>query len=84
MTGERYINDENCNCIINLPNDIQDHQVLKEGDILISLMGNVGRVSLVRMGTICLIQRVGLLQLTRNVNQEFLYQIYLLKDLKIV
>ena len=36
VSGERYINDEDCNCIINLPNDIQDHQVLKEGDILIS------------------------------------------------
>ena len=32
VPGERYINDEDCNCIINLPNDIQDHQVLKEGD----------------------------------------------------
>ena len=46
VPGERYINDEDCNCIINLPNDIQDHQVLKEGDILISLTGNVGGVSL--------------------------------------
>ena len=27
VPGERYINDEDCNCIINLPNDIQDHQV---------------------------------------------------------
>ncbi len=50
VPGERYINDENCNCIINLPNDIQDHQVLKEGDILISLTGNVGRVSLCKNG----------------------------------
>ena len=75
VTGERYINDENCNCIINLPNDIQDHQVLKEGDILISLTGNVGRVSLCKDGDYLLNQRVGLLQLTRNVNQEFLYQI---------
>ena len=50
VSGERYINDEDCNCIINLPNDIQDHQVLKEGDILISLTGNVGRVSLCKNG----------------------------------
>ena len=73
--GERYINDEDCNCIINLPNDIQDHQVLKEGDILISLTGNVGRVSLCKNGNYLLNQRVGLLQLAKNVNQEFLYQI---------
>ncbi|MEY8708343.1 restriction endonuclease subunit S [Bacteroides faecichinchillae] len=74
VSGERYINDEDCNCIINLPNDIQDHQVLKEGDILISLTGNVGRVSLCKNGNYLLNQRVGLLQLAKNVNQEFLYQ----------
>ena len=75
VPGERYINDEDYNCIINLPNDIQDHQVLKEGDILISLTGNVGRVSLCKNGNYLLNQRVGLLQLAKNVNQEFLYQI---------
>ena len=75
VSGERYINDEDCNCIINLPNDIQDHQVLKEGDLLISLTGNVGRVSLCKNGDYLLNQRVGLLQLAKNVNREFLYQI---------
>ena len=75
VSGERYINDKDCNCIIKLPNDIQDHQVLKEGDILISLTGNVGRVSLCKAGDYLLNQRVGLLQLAKNVDQEFLYQI---------
>ena len=75
VSGERYINDKDCNCIIKLPNDIQDHQVLKEGDILISLTGNVGRVSLCKTGNYLLNQRVGLLQLAKNVDQEFLYQI---------
>ena len=75
VSGERHINDEDCNCIINLPDDIQNHQVLKEGDILISLTGNVGRVSLCKDGDYLLNQRVGLLQLAKNVNQEFLYQI---------
>ena len=51
------------------------HEVLKEGDILISLTGNVGRVSLCKNGNYLLNQRVGLLQLAKNVNQEFLYQI---------
>ena len=55
VSGERYINDEDYNCIINLPNDIQDHQVLKEGDILISLTGNVGRVSLCKDGDYLLV-----------------------------
>ena len=53
VSGERYINDEDYNCIINLPNDIQDHQVLKEGDILISLTGNVGRVVSIQQTPYC-------------------------------
>jgi len=75
VSGERYINDEDCNCIINLPSDIQNHQVLKEGDILISLTGNVGRVSLCKTGNYLLNQRVGLLQFTNNANREFIYQV---------
>ncbi len=75
VSGERHVNDEDCNCIINLPDDIQDHQILKERDILISLTGNVGRVSFCKDGDYLLNQRVGLLQLAKNVNQEFLYQI---------
>ena len=75
VSGGRYINEEDCNCIINLPNDIQDHQVLKEGDILISLTGNVGRVSLCKSGTYLLNQRVGLLHIEGNIDKEFLYQV---------
>ena len=75
VSGGRYINEEDCNCIINLPNDIQDHQVLKEGDILISLTGNVGRVSLCKNGAYLLNQRVGLLQIEGNIDKEFLYQV---------
>ena len=75
VSGERYINDDDCNCIINLPNDIQDHQILKEGDILISLTGNVGRVSLCKSGAYLLNQRVGLLQIEGNIDKEFLYQV---------
>ena len=33
VSGERYISDDDCNCVIKLPNDIQGHQVLKEGEI---------------------------------------------------
>ncbi|MDE5660389.1 MAG: restriction endonuclease subunit S [Muribaculaceae bacterium] len=75
VTGERYINDENCNSILNLPNDIQYYQILKDCDILISLTGNVGRVSLCKAGKYLLNQRVGLLHIADNINQEFLYQV---------
>ena len=55
--------------------DIQFHQVLKKDDILISLTGNVGRVSLCKEGDYLLNQRVGLLQLKQGVNREYIYQV---------
>ena len=74
VTGERYICTEGCNRIHTLPSDLQLHQELKDGDILISLTGNVGRVSLCKKGKYLLNQRVGLLQLKAGVNREFVYQ----------
>ena len=74
VSGERYIDIDSCNCIIRIPEDIQTHQVLKQDDILISLTGNVGRVSLCTEGNYLLNQRVGLLQLKQGVNREYIYQ----------
>ena len=74
VAGTRFIDIKNCNCIQALPNDIQPHQLLKKDDILISLTGNVGRVSLCLGGNYLLNQRVGLLQLKRGVNNEYIYQ----------
>ena len=75
VTGERYISSTEYNHVIAKPNDIQVHQELKVNDILISLTGNVGRVSLCRSGKYLLNQRVGLLQLHSDVNREFVYQV---------
>ena len=74
VSGERYIDIDSCNCIMRIPEDIQTHQVLKQDDILISLTGNVGRVSLCTEGSYLLNQRVGLLQLKPGVNREYIYQ----------
>ncbi len=74
VSGERYIDIDSCNCIMRIPDDIQAHQTLKQDDILISLTGNVGRVSLCTEGNYLLNQRVGLLQLKRGVNREYIYQ----------
>ena len=74
VSGERYIDIDSCNCIMRIPEDIQTHQVLKQDDILISLTGNVGRVSLCTEGNYLLNQRVGLLQLKPGVNREYIYQ----------
>lgn len=74
VPGTRYIDTENCNRILSIPKDIQQHQILTKGDILISLTGNVGRVSLCDEGEYLLNQRVGLLQLKTNVDREYIYQ----------
>ena len=74
VTGERYIKENDCNCILEIPNDIQKHQKLKANDVLISLTGNVGRVSLCREGLFLLNQRVGLLQLKVSEDREYIYQ----------
>lgn len=74
VSGERSVDVDSCNCIMRIPNDIQAHQVLKKDDILISLTGNVGRVSLCVEGNYLLNQRVGLLQLKQGVNREYIYQ----------
>lgn len=74
VSGERYIDVDSYNCIKKIPDDIQVHQVLKKDDILISLTGNVGRVSLCAEGNYFLNQRVGLLQLKQDVNREYVYQ----------
>ena len=50
VAGERYVKTNECNCIIEIPYDIQKHQKLEANDILISLTGNVGRVSLCTEG----------------------------------
>ena len=75
VAGERYIKTNECNCIIEIPYDIQKHQKLEANDILISLTGNVGRVSLCTKGFFLLNQRVGLLQLKISENREFIYQV---------
>ena len=75
VTGERHICAVRCNRILTKPSDLQSYQELKANDILISLTGNVGRVSLCKEGKYLLNQRVGLLQLCSDVNREFVYQV---------
>ena len=75
VAGERYVKTNECNSIIEIPYDIQKHQKLEANDILISLTGNVGRVSLCTEGLFLLNQRVGLLQLKVSEDREFIYQV---------
>ena len=74
IQGNRYITETGCNTINHLPTDIQNHQILNENDILISMTGNVGRVSLCKKGNYLLNQRVGLLSPFIE-EVEFLFQV---------
>ena len=55
-----YLDLTSNNFVEHLPEDIQPHQILKKGDILISMTGNVGRVCKVCCDNCLLNQRVGL------------------------
>lgn len=67
VTGDKYISlDEKTNKISSLPDNIVSHQILKQNDILISMTGNVGRVSLNIGNHNLLNQRVGLLRTTES------------------
>ncbi len=61
--------------VATLPNNIRPFQVLQQGDILISLTGNVGRVCLVEVDDCLLNQRVGKLVPKAHVDKDFLYQV---------
>ena len=62
------------NTISELPLDLQDHQQLRYGDILISMTGNVGRVCIVKDSHCLLNQRVGKL-VAKGIDPLFLYYI---------
>ena len=74
VSGDREIVTDSCNTILSVPTDIQSHQILKSGDILISLTGNVGRVSLNKGNNNLLNQRVGLFVPNNSISDEFIYQ----------
>ena len=63
-----------CNTINELPRDLQGHQLLSYGDLLISMTGNVGRVCIVQEAHCLLNQRVGKL-VPRRIDRGFLYYI---------
>lgn len=73
VTGNMYIDSVFKNHYNFLPKDIQEHQKLKENDILISMTGNVGRVSYNKGKYNLLNQRVGVLEIKEKVNKDFIF-----------
>lgn len=71
-----YLDLTNNNFIEHLPEDIQLHQILQKGDILISMTGNVGRVCKVYCDDCLLNQRVGLIDVySSDVDKDYIYTI---------
>ena len=73
VTGDKYINGD-YNSVDSLPYNIQEQQILNNGDILISLTGNVGRISLVNGDNYLLNQRVAKLNIEDDLMKEYVYQ----------
>ena len=73
VTGNLYINSNFKNKYSFIPKDIQNHQILKEKDILISMTGNVGRVSFNKGKNNLLNQRVGVLELNEAINRDYIF-----------
>lgn len=73
VQGDGYIDLSNCNKIVKIPEDIQQYQILKCNDILISLTGNVGRVSIVNVQNCLLNQRVGVLIFKNDKIKKYVY-----------
>lgn len=69
-----------CNKVADIPEDIQQHQVLKQGDLLMSMTGNVGRVCKVTEDNCLLNQRVGLLDVFPNYSIDFFEQLLKLES----
>ena len=62
------------NAVANLPRDIQRHQILEDGDILVSMTGNVGRTCRVSRKNCLLNQRVGKFD-SIKIDRSFLYAV---------
>lgn len=61
------------NYIDNIPYNLQKHQKLEIGDILVSLTGNIGRICKVDRKNCLLNQRVGVLKFTNDKLIDFIY-----------
>lgn len=73
---------ENADYISEIPDNIKDYCLLKEGDILLSLTGNVGRCCLVDRERLLLNQRVALLCAKDNKNWAFVYTLFGMQSMK--
>lgn len=75
VTGKRYVDISEAKRISKIPKDLQPYQRLNIGDLVISMTGNVGRVSIVNNENCLLNQRVAKLVFNDMQYKEILFQI---------
>ena len=74
---DNHISSDTDNNIGKIPNNMPDYCLLKDGNILLSLTGNVGRIGMVFEENLLLNQRVGLLKLKEKNCNAYIYLTFL-------
>lgn len=73
VKDDGFILQEDTSTIEKIPTDIRDYQILRKGDILISMTGNVGRVCKVECDNCLLNQRVGKIEVKKEFDKNFIF-----------
>ena len=73
VNGDRYLDLTQVNRVSEIPKDLNTNQQLFSGDILMSLTGNVGRVSIVEYNNGLLNQRVAKIEVKNKTSSNFIY-----------
>ena len=73
VKDDGFILQEDTSIIEKIPTDIRDYQILRKGDILISMTGNVGRVCKVECDNCLLNQRVGKIEVKKEFDKNFIF-----------
>lgn len=73
VKDDGFILQEDTSTIDIIPTDIRDYQILRKGDILISMTGNVGRVCKVECDNCLLNQRVGKIEVKKEFDKDFIF-----------
>lgn len=76
VKDNRFEINGNISKVKELPKDIQEHQKLKCGDILMSLTGNVGRVCIVNQENCLLNQRVAKIEVKPQYDKKYVYYFF--------
>ena len=73
VKDDGFVLQEDTSTIEKIPTDIREYQILRKGDVLISMTGNVGRVCKVECDNCLLNQRVGKIEVKKEFDKDFIF-----------